>query len=121
MSPILRLEIEQPAGGGGFRPGDWVRGQVAVLAGGGSRSLSVSVHFRERTRDYSATAATYGGAPLHEGDLTPGASYDFAVQLPPDALPSFSTANGDLFWEVEARSDELGPDTAVTQRIEVAV
>ena len=119
MSPALQLDLEQPAGS--FRPGDWVRGRVAVLGGGGSRSLSVAVHFRERTRDYSATAATYGGAPLHEGDLTAGGSFDFAVQLPSDALPSLSSANGELFWEVEVKSDELGPDTTVGQRIEVVV
>ena len=119
MSPILRLEIEQPAAGGSFRPGEWVRGRVSVLQGGGSRSLSVSVHFRERTRDYSATGASYGGTPVHEGDLAEGASFNYAIQLPPDALPSFSSANGELFYEVEAKSDERGPDTRESKRIEV--
>ena len=118
MSPILRLELEEPAGGS-FRPGDWVRGRVSVLQGGGSRSLSVSVHFRERTRDYSATGASYGGTPVHEGDLTQGGSFNYAIQLPPDALPSFSSANGELFYEVEAKSDERGPDTRESKRIEV--
>ena len=119
MSPALRLEIDEPAGGGGFRPGDWVRGRVSVLEGGGSRSLSVAVHFRERSPDYSATPATYGGTPVHEGDLTQGASFSFAVQLPPDALPSHSSANGELFYEVEAKSDERGLDTRESKRIEV--
>jgi hypothetical protein len=120
VSPALDLDV-QPPGAGSFRPGDWVRGRVSVLGGGGSRSLSVSVHFRERTSDYSSTAATYGGAPLNEGDLTAGAAFDFAVQLPPDALPSVSSANGELFYEVEAKSDEFGLDTKVAQRIEVEV
>jgi hypothetical protein len=90
-----------------------------VLGGGSSRSLSVSVHFRERTRDYSDTAASYGGTPVHEGDLTEGLRFKFAIELPPDALPSFSSANGELFYEVEAKSDERGPDTRETKRIEV--
>jgi hypothetical protein len=120
VSPTLRLEVEEPADGG-FRPGDWVRGRVSVLEGGGSRSLSVYVHFRERSRDYSATPASYGGAPVHQGELPPGASFDFAVQLPPDALPSHSSANGELFYEVEAKSDERGLDTRESQRIEVTM
>jgi hypothetical protein len=48
-------------------------------------------------------------------------SFNYAVQLPADALPCHSSANGELYWEVEARSDELGPDTVAQQRLEVAV
>jgi hypothetical protein len=119
VSPRLDLQVDEPAGGSGFRPGDWVRGRVSVLEGGGSRALSVSIQFRERTRDYSSTAATYGGDPIHEGELSAGASLSFAVQLPADALPSYSSANGELFYEVEAKSDERGPDTRETRQIEV--
>jgi hypothetical protein len=115
----VNVPLDEPAGGS-FRPGEWVRGRVAVLEGGGSRALIVSVHFRERTRDYSATAASYGGTPVHEGDLTAGASFNFAIDLPPDALPSHSSANGELFYEIEVKSDERGLDTRVQQRIEVA-
>ena len=92
---------------------------MKVIEGGNSRSLSVDVRFRERTTDYSSTAATYGEAVLHQGELTPGASFPFAIQLPPDCFPSFSTQNGELYYEVHARSDERGPDTQAELRISV--
>jgi hypothetical protein len=120
VSPALDLEVEQPARGA-FAPGDWVRGRVTVLGGGKSRALTVTLRYRERTDDYSSTAATYEIAPLHVGDLVARARFDYAVQLPADALPGYSSANGELYWEVEARSDELGPDTVTQQRIEVAI
>jgi hypothetical protein len=118
VSPALELSVDEPADGR-FRPGDWVRGRVSVLQGGGSRSLSVSLKYRESTRDYSATARTEGDAEINSGDLTGGTSFPFAIAVPPDALPTYSSANGELFWEVEAKSDEPGPDTVVRHRIEV--
>jgi hypothetical protein len=120
VSPALDLEVDQPAHGA-FGPGDWVRGRVTVLGGGKSRALTVVLRYRERTDDYSATAATYEVAPLHVGDLVARDSFAYAVQLPADALPGYSSANGELYWEVEARSDELGPDTVTQLRIEVAI
>jgi hypothetical protein len=103
-----------------YRPGDWVRGRVTVLGGGRSRALKVSLHFRERTEDYSTIGRTEGGAPVHWGELVAGQSFDFAIQLPTDALPSCASANGALYWEVEVKSDEAGFDTTLERRIEVA-
>jgi hypothetical protein len=119
VSPALDLTLEPPSADGHYRPGDWVRGRVSVLEGGGSRSLSVWLHYRERTRDYSATARREGGAELGAGELTGGTSFEFAIALPADALPCYSSPNGELWWEVEAKSDEPGRDTIVQQRIEV--
>jgi hypothetical protein len=119
VSPALDLQVEQ-APGGALHPGDWVRGRVTVLGGGSSRALKVTLRYCERTDDYSATAATYEAPPLHSGDLVARDSFTYAVQLPADALPCHSSANGELYWEVEARSDELGPDTVTQQRLEVA-
>jgi hypothetical protein len=102
-----------------LRPGDWVRGKVTAIEGGKSRALKLSVHFRERTADYSATVRTEGGAPIHYGDIAAGESFDFAIQLPADALPSYASANGELYWEVEAKSDESGFDTVLGHRIVV--
>ena len=103
-----------------YRPGDWVRGRISVVGGGNSRALKVSLHFRERTADYSATVRTEVGAPIHHGPLGAGERYDFAIQLPADALPNYRSANGELFWELEVRSDEPGFDTTNERRIEVA-
>lgn len=102
-----------------YRPGDWVRGRVGVLGGGTSRALKVALHFRERTADYSATARTEGAEPIHYGPLAAGESFDFAIQLPPDALPNYESANGALYWELEVKSDEPGFDTRLERRIDV--
>ena len=118
MSPAFTIDVDEPAAGG-FKPGDWVRGRVRVTESGNSRALSVEVRFRERTSDYSAIAATYGRTELHQGELTAGASFPFAIQLPPDCFPSFSTQNGALYYEVHARSDERGLDTHADLRIGV--
>ena len=109
MSPALEVHVE--AGGGYFNPGDWVSGRVDVLEGGKSRALHVEIRFRERTDDYSATPAVYGPTQLHQGELVAGASFRFAIQLPPDCLPSFATGNAALYYEVHAQSDEPGLDT----------
>ena len=118
MSPALNLELDEPAAGS-FRPGDWVRGRVNVVEGGNSRALTVVVRFLESTADYKATGATYGEAGLHQGELSAGASFTFAIQLPPDCFPSYQSAHGELYYEVQAKSDERGPDTHVERRIGV--
>jgi hypothetical protein len=115
VSPALNIEVDQDT----FKPGDWVRGRINVTEGGNSRALQVEVRFRERTNDYSATAATYGQTQLHEGELSAGASFPFAIQLPPDCFPSLQTSNAMLFYEVRARSDERGLDTHADARFEV--
>jgi hypothetical protein len=116
VSPSLAIHVEPP---GPFKPGDWVRGRVDVLEGGNSRALHVEVRFRERTSDYSATPAIYGRAELHQGELVAGASLPFAIQLPADCFPSFSTGNAALYYEVHAQSDERGLDTHADAHIAV--
>jgi hypothetical protein len=118
VSPKLSIDVDKPPEGS-FKPGDWVRGRVNVLEGGKSRELHVEVRFRERTSDYSATPATYGQTELHQGELTAGASFPFAIQLPPDCFPSFQSSNAMLFYEVHARSDERGLDTHADAHFEV--
>jgi hypothetical protein len=118
VSPSLSIDVDKPPEGN-FKPGAWVRGRVNVIEGGKSRALQVEVRFRERTNDYSATPAIYGQTQLHEGDLTAGASFPFAIQLPPDCFPSLQTANAMLFYEVHARSDERGLDTHADVYFEV--
>ncbi len=116
MSPRLALELDRHE----FAAGDEVAGTVVVLEGGRSRRLEVFLLFRESTRDFDHDAIRIGSGALAEGALEEGRSYRFAVALPPDALPSLSSANGELFWEVDARSDQLGPDAHARERITVA-
>jgi hypothetical protein len=116
------MKLELQLDGERYAPGDSVTGNVLVVEGGDSRKLEVSLNFRERTsEDDEHTPVTLSGGELHAGDLTTGASYPFAIQLPPDALPNFKSKHGELFWEVDARSDERGRDTHERKRIEVAV
>jgi Arrestin (or S-antigen), N-terminal domain len=115
MSPALSVELDSDT----FTPGDWVRGRLRVVEGGSSRALNVEVRFRERTKDYSATAATYGQTQLHQGELTRGMSFPFAIQLPADCFPTFQSEHAELFYEVHARSDERGLDTHADARFEV--
>ena len=58
--------------------------------------------------------------PLHTGDL-PDGSFSFEVRLPDDALPAYRSSHGELYWELDARSDELGRDTHARERLNVVV
>jgi hypothetical protein len=102
-----------------LRPGEAVEGTVRVVEGGGSRRLTVALLFRERTADYSEVAREVPGPELCAGDLEAGASFRFAIRLPDDALPPVSSPHGAIWWEVDAKSDELGPDTHVRRELQV--
>jgi hypothetical protein len=113
----LELSVEDRP----FAPGEWIHGRVEVLEGGRSRRLSVMLHQRDSTADYAGTIRTIETAELHSGDLTAPASLEFALQVPPDALPNYSDPLGSTFWELDARSDEPGMDTHARKRIVVAL
>lgn len=115
MSPRLILELDRAA----YAPGDEVAGTVVVARGGRSRHLEAFLVFHERTADFSHEAVKIGSGPLAEGALEEARSYRFAIRLPADALPAVATPNAELFWEVDARSDQFGPDAHARQRIEV--
>jgi hypothetical protein len=102
-----------------FAPGDAVEGSVRVLDGGRSRRLSVALLYRERSEDYGEIAREVPGPELHRGDLESGQTFRFAVRLPEDALPATSSPHGRLWWEVDVKSDELGPDTHATSELNV--
>ena len=114
----MKLEVQlhdEPRG-----QGLWVRGNVRVLEGGRSRSLSVSLQYRERSPAFTHTAIDVAGPVLHTGDLQAGASFEFAIQMPGDALPGQTLAHGETFWQVDAKSDEAGLDTHAFARVETA-
>jgi hypothetical protein len=117
VSPTLAVELERDR----YAPGDVVRGTVKVVEGGGSRRLEVALAFREKAGDYEDTPFTIAGGDLHTGDLAPGATYAFSIALPADALPTYRSRHGELYWEVDVRSDERGRDTHERKRIEVGV
>jgi hypothetical protein len=56
---------------------------------------------------------------LHEGDLTTGTSFEFALTLPPEALPNYKSEHGELYWEVDAKSNEVGRDAHDRRRIKL--
>jgi hypothetical protein len=111
---VLELDADRVA------PGEEVRGRVLVVEGGRSRSLTLTLSFRERSPAYLETPFGDGGV-LHEGDLAAGQALAFRIVLPDDALPSVKTSHGELFWELEAVSDEPGLDTRVSRTLEVMV
>jgi hypothetical protein len=113
VSPRLALQLDRTA----YAPGEEVTGTVVVAEGGRSRNLEVFLLFREKTADFEYDALRIGGGPLAEGDLEAGRSHRFAIRLPPDAPPAVATPHAELFWEVDARSDQLGPDAHARERI----
>jgi hypothetical protein len=59
-------------------------------------ALGAILEYKEETADYSEVAISIPSGPLHEGELTAGASFEFELALPPDALPSYKSRHGEL-------------------------
>lgn len=116
MSAVLELSLDREH----YAPGDAVTGTIRVVAGGRSRSLEITLNLNEKTDDYAAVATRVSSGPLTTGDLTTGISVGFVLALPPDAVPNYRSEHGELFWELDARSDEPGIDTHERRRIDVA-
>jgi hypothetical protein len=117
LSPRLQLQIDQER----YRPGDTVKGAILVLEGGASRSLEALLEYKEETADYVEVAISIPSSPLHEGDLTTGTSFEFALTLPPEALPNYKSEHGELYWELDAKSNEVGRDTHDRRLIEIGL
>jgi hypothetical protein len=108
----IELDAERVAAG------EEVRGRVLVQEGGSSRSLTLTVSFRERSPAYVETRFSDGGV-IHEGNLATGQAVEFRFTMPNEALPNARGRHGELFWELEAVSDEPGLDTRATRVLEV--
>jgi hypothetical protein len=115
VSPRLQLQLDRDL----YGPGETVSGAVSVLESGDSRSLEAFLEYKEETADYVEVAISIPSGRLHEGDLTTGTSFEFALALPPEALPSYESEHGELYWEVDAKSAEFGRDTRDRRRIEI--
>ena len=114
MSLRLELELERDS----FRPGESVAGAVLVAEGGGSRALEAALVLHEKSPDYDEAPVTVS-RELHTGDVQTGQSFDFSLQLPDTAVPGYRSEHGELYWELDVKSDEAGFDTHVRRRIEV--
>jgi hypothetical protein len=115
MSPRFQLELERER----YAPGETVKGTVFVVEGGGSRALEALLEYHEETEDYSEVAISIPSGRLYEGELVTGTSFEFELSLPPDALPNYKSAHGELYWELDVKSDEAGRDTHERRRIAV--
>ena len=115
MSTRLQLQLERER----YTPGDTVEGTIFVVEGDRSRSLVALLQYNEKTEDYLEVATSISTGPLHEGDLTTGTSFEFELALPPDALPNYQSEHGQLYWDVNVKSDEFGSDTWERSRISV--
>ena len=90
-----------------FAPGEWIRGRVEVVEGGRSRRLTVMLHHRDSTSDYTGTIQTIETAALHSGDLTAPASlgnYNVTLNSAQDIVPVgiHGTANDDAVGGVSS-------------------
>ena len=116
MSPRFQLQLDRER----YKPGDTITGTILVLEGGGSRTLEVLLEYNEEAEDdYSAVATSVSSGALHAGDLATGMSFDFELALPPDAFPNYRSEHGELYWQLDVKSDEHGRDTHERRRIEV--
>ena len=84
-----------------------------------SRRVWVEVRYCERAAGFSSCVLALPTGSLHEGALPPGWFARFGVALPAEALPGYRSAHGELWWEVGAVSDRIGPDAQERRRIEV--
>jgi hypothetical protein len=103
---MLRVQVAP----GPYAPGDTVRGQVVVDQDVSARQLLVSLRYVEKSPDYEECAVEVAAGPLAQGDLRTGATVDFALELPSDALPGYVSGHGSLRWEVDAWIDKRGLD-----------
>lgn len=117
MSANFEIQLQNQS----FAPGDAVHGWVKVTEERQSHAVQVSLRYQERTEPYHGHVLSVAPVVVHQGEINPGDSYEFNLQLPPDAPPAYSSPYGDMWWEVVVGSDKTGIDDVVTQRIEVVV
>jgi hypothetical protein len=116
VSTRFQLQLDRER----YTPGDTIKGNILVLEGADSRFLEVLLECHEEAEDgYSAVAASVSTGRLHAGDLAAGMSFDFELTLPDDAFPNYRSQHGELYWQLDIKSDKLGRDTHERRCIEV--
>jgi hypothetical protein len=102
-----------------YAPGEVVRGFVEAQEQIDGRSVDVALHYAEETSDYRGAHVIPATQQLQAGPVAAGARLDFALTLPPDALPAFRTDKTAVWWEVVASVDKRGFDKHIRLRIDV--
>jgi hypothetical protein len=115
VSPQFQLQLDRKC----YAPGDAINGTVLVVEGGGSRSLEALLEYKEETDDYLEVANSISSGQLQSGELGTGTTFEFELLLPEDALPNYKSEHGELYWELDLKSDERGRDTHERRRIEI--
>jgi hypothetical protein len=116
VSPKFRIELPLI----NYLPGEMVTGRVVVTEPGHSRRLEISLTFWEvSAKTFTARPRHVPGSVLHTGKLQLDTVMPFSIRIPADALPNAVGPHGVLFWAVEVRSHELGPDTTKLAAIRV--
>ena len=115
MSPRLELQLDRER----YAPGEAINGTIFVVEGGDSRSLEALLEYKEKTDDYQEVANSISSGQLHSGELPSGTTLEFELLLPEDALPNYKSEHGELYWELDLKSDERGRDTHERRRIEI--
>ena len=98
--------------------GEKLSGLVNVEEGGECRSLTLTVRFCESSPAFMAAPFSRSSV-IHEGNLATGQAVTFEYDVPEWALPGVKSEHAELYWEIEAVSDEPGLDTHVQRRFEV--
>jgi hypothetical protein len=84
-----------------------------------SRSLEVLLEFKEESKGASGVATSVSTGSLHDGDLETGMSFGFELTLPEDAFPIYRSEHGELYWQLDVKSDSFGSDVHERRRVEV--
>jgi hypothetical protein len=108
------MKVSVSVSRGELHAGDVVRGTVSSSAGGSVREVAVRLGYREKSVAATAWARSLDRLVLAgPGEVAPGASWDFELALPIDALPSYRTKNGELDWfvitSIDGRDDQFAP------------
>jgi hypothetical protein len=115
VSAQFQLQLDRER----YAPGDAINGTVLVVDGGDSRSLEALLEYKEETDDYLEVAKSISSGQLHSGELGTGTTFEFELLLPEEALPNYKSEHGELYWELDLKSDERGRDTHERRRIEI--
>jgi hypothetical protein len=109
----LRLERERVAAG------EVVRGSVVVEESGEAAGVEVALRLHERSVECDVVAAELGDSAPRREQLPDGVAYRFAIELPPDALPSCPSPHGGLAWTVDVSGPSIEAGEVLSRPIEV--
>lgn len=107
----IRLEREW------YAPGETIRGSVVPTERRASEEIEVWAGFHERGTEYQVVPVTIPGERIEDGG--DAGVQRFVIALPRDALPSYTSRHGALWWEVAASVGDPAANDVATRRIHV--